>query len=188
MGQKKCRTSKTRTVGRRSKYGAVQVWIDGIRFASKAEAARFLILSTIQLEGGIAGLATQPPFVLKLKHDEPQRCVKCKCIVTDSERCKDTSKQTTIRPIRYIADFAYRIIHKEEESSAESPETNLGPNNSSPLIVEDVKGKLTDVFKLKMKLFLAQYPEVDFRIVRLTPKLVNETLQAAGTRVRFSKP
>lgn len=33
-------------------------------------------------------------------------------------------------------------------------------------IVEDVKGMQTDVFKLKMKMFLKQYPTIDFRIVK----------------------
>ena len=34
------------------------------------------------------------------------------------------------------------------------------------VVVEDVKGVQTDVFKLKMKLFLKQYPGIDFRIIK----------------------
>lgn len=33
-------------------------------------------------------------------------------------------------------------------------------------IVEDVKGHRTDVYKLKRKLFRAQYPEIDFREIK----------------------
>lgn len=33
-------------------------------------------------------------------------------------------------------------------------------------VVEDVKGMQTDAFKLKMKLFLSRYPDIDLRIVR----------------------
>ena len=50
------------------------------------------------------------------------------------------------RPITYKADFLYI-----EEGKT---------------IVEDVKGMQTDVFKIKMKMFLKQYPTIDFRIVK----------------------
>ncbi len=32
-------------------------------------------------------------------------------------------------------------------------------------VVEDVKGKETEAFKLKRKLFLARYPEIDLRVI-----------------------
>jgi hypothetical protein len=34
------------------------------------------------------------------------------------------------------------------------------------LIVEDVKGALTEAFKLKQKMFLARYPEADLRVIK----------------------
>jgi hypothetical protein len=49
------------------------------------------------------------------------------------------------RPITYIADFMY--------------------DEDSKWIVEDVKGMLTDIYKLKKKLFLYLYPNVVFREV-----------------------
>jgi len=49
------------------------------------------------------------------------------------------------RNIYYIADFSYKKDGK--------------------LIVEDVKGKKTDVYKLKRKLFLYKYIDIDFREV-----------------------
>lgn len=56
------------------------------------------------------------------------------------------SKGVWRRPITYKADFLYI-----EEGK---------------VIVEDVKGMQTDVFKIKMKMFLKQYPTIDFRIVK----------------------
>lgn len=48
-------------------------------------------------------------------------------------------KGKTIRKIEYVADFLYRDLSTYE------------------LIVEDVKGVKTDVYKLKKKLFLKRY-------------------------------
>ena len=52
-----------------------------------------------------------------------------------------------IRSINYIADFEYM-------------------DNDYNHIVEDVKGAETEVFRIKRKLFLRQYPHIDFRIVK----------------------
>lgn len=54
-------------------------------------------------------------------------------------------KGETIRKIYYIADFSYK--------------------KEGNLVVEDVKGKKTDVYKLKRKLFLYRYKDIDFREV-----------------------
>ena len=57
------------------------------------------------------------------------------------------SKGKAHRAINYFADFEYitdDLVHT----------------------VEDVKGMLTDVFRLKHKLFLRAYPHIDFRIVK----------------------
>ena len=50
----------------------------------------------------------------------------------------------TLRKIIYKADFVYKINGEE--------------------IVEDTKGFETDVFKIKMRLFLMQYPKYTFKI------------------------
>ena len=54
-------------------------------------------------------------------------------------------KGKTERKIYYIADFCY--IQK------------------SKIVVEDVKGKKTDVYKLKRKLFLYKYSDIEFKEV-----------------------
>lgn len=48
--------------------------------------------------------------------------------------------------IKYIADFCY-----------------IDKKNSEKLTVEDVKGMRTDVYKLKIKLFLWKYHDIIFR-------------------------
>ena len=51
----------------------------------------------------------------------------------------------TYRKIEYVADFKYI--------------------ENGRLIVEDVKGLQTDVFKIKHKLFEKKYPELELRII-----------------------
>lgn len=52
----------------------------------------------------------------------------------------------TYRKIEYIADFKYI--------------------ENGKIIVEDVKGIQTDVFKLKHKLFEKKYPDLELRIIK----------------------
>jgi hypothetical protein len=53
-----------------------------------------------------------------------------------------------IRAIKYIADFKY----------VES--------NTHKIVIEDVKGIKTPVFRLKEKILKFNYPEIDFRIIK----------------------
>lgn len=53
----------------------------------------------------------------------------------------------TYRKIEYIADFQYE--------------------ENGKIIVEDVKGKETEVFKLKHKLFEKKYPALELRIIKM---------------------
>jgi hypothetical protein len=50
--------------GRPSKYGAVRTTIDGVTFASKAEARRFAELKLLERAGEIRALDLQPRFAL----------------------------------------------------------------------------------------------------------------------------
>lgn len=52
----------------------------------------------------------------------------------------------TYRKIEYIADFKY--------------------TENGKIVVEDVKGMQTDVFKLKHKLFEKIYPDLELRIIK----------------------
>ena len=52
----------------------------------------------------------------------------------------------TYRKIEYIADFMYKEKGK--------------------IVIEDVKGKETEVFKLKRKLFEYRYPDFELKIIK----------------------
>lgn len=51
-------------MARRSKYGAVPTEVDGIRFASKAEAKRYSELKLMERAGEISHLELQPVYPL----------------------------------------------------------------------------------------------------------------------------
>jgi hypothetical protein len=104
-----------------NKYNAVTTVIDGIKFASGAEAQRYCELKLLQKAGEISGLKVHPRILLQpaFKHDGK-----------------------TERKIEYEADFKY--IKNGER------------------IVEDVKGFATEVYKLKRKLLLYLYPQINF--------------------------
>lgn len=93
---------------RRNKFGAIRTTVDGIKFHSRKEAARYEVLRDLASSGQISELRLQVSHTLT---------------VNGMKIC------------RYISDFEY-------------------VEDGLP-IVEDVKGRLTDVYKLKKKLMLA---------------------------------
>ena len=88
-------------------------------FDSAKEWRRNQELETLQRAGEISELNRQVPFVLMSSYT-----------IAD-----ETTRQgfRTVREIRYIADFTYRL-------------------KNGTRIIEDVKGMQTDVFKIKRKL------------------------------------
>ena len=104
-----------------SKYHAEAVTVDGIRFASKAEARRYAELKLLEKAGAIRELTLQhrfPLFAPGRGNGGPYA----------REHVGD-----------YVADFRYRS----------------GPNGL--LVVEDVKGVRTALYRWKKKHFEAQY-------------------------------
>jgi hypothetical protein len=77
--------------------------------------------------------------------------------------CKHVKNKHIVRPITYEADFTYI--------------DNDGVNH-----VVDVKGVLTEVFKLKKKLLEYFYPEVTLELVKEVPG--NETITKQSSRNR----
>jgi hypothetical protein len=94
------------------KYRNVPTEVEGIRFASKAEAKRYVELRWLERAGEVSGLELQKRYPL---------------VGADG-----------IKVAVYVADFDY-----------------LNPDGE--LVTEDVKGVQTPEFKLKSKLFEAQY-------------------------------
>jgi hypothetical protein len=93
-----------------TKYGAIRTEVDGITFASKAEARRYDELKLMLKAGAISRLDIQPRFPL-------------------------TVNGVTVGA--YVGDFAYM--------------------DNGKLVVEDVKGVKTPVYRLKAKLVRALY-------------------------------
>lgn len=78
---------------RAHKFGAIATEMDGKRFASRAEAARYRDLKRMERAGMIEGLETQPVF--KLVYDG-------KALMTPA-----TARRAG-QVMRYTADFQYR--------------------------------------------------------------------------------
>jgi hypothetical protein len=103
---------------KRSKYGAQPTEVDGVRFASKREAARFQVLRLLEKAGEIKELELQPRFPIYV------------CRRQNGELHKVCD---------YVADFRYR------------------EGRDGVLVVEDSKGMRTPTYRLKAKMFTAQY-------------------------------
>ena len=91
----------------RSKYRAKITYVDNIRFASKKEAVRYMILKDKEKRGEIFNLQLQPAFVL-------QPCFK--------------RSGELIQAIEYIADFMYSKGEKivvEDVKGFKTPVYNL---------------------------------------------------------------
>ena len=89
----------------RTKYNAKVTSVDGIRFASKLEANRYVELKLLLQAGQISNLILQPSFVLQ-----------------EGFRDRTGKKQ---RAIKYVADFQYA------EEGAEVVEDTKGYKNNA---------------------------------------------------------
>jgi len=119
------------------KYRNVKMQLDGYTFDSKAEARRYGELKLLQEAGEITDLVVHPVFVLQPAFRDFR-----------DEEFGDFrgGRGKYYRAITYAADFQY----------LECGQT----------IVEDVKGKRTAVFNIKLKMFLYRYPpDVVFRLI-----------------------
>lgn len=110
---------------RKGKYNASPTVVDGIRFDSKAEAARYVELKMLQDAQYISGLRCHPVYELQPQFQLNGR---------------------SVAAITYEGDFEYR--------------------ENGALVVEDVKGVETPVFKLKLKMFQFHFPDIVFRMLK----------------------
>ena len=101
--------------------------VDGILFDSKVEADRYKYLKGLQKAGKIKNLELQKPFELIEKQNKGSHKI--------PSVCKANVK--TIRAVKYYADFVYLRV------------------KDMVWVVNDVKGRSSEVYKLKMKLFIA---------------------------------
>ena len=84
----------------RSKYRAIPTRVDGVRFASKAEASRFVELKLLEKAGKIEELELQPRFPLRV------------ILSTGTVWGALAANQEPIIGT-YVADFAYRNEYGE---------------------------------------------------------------------------
>ena len=115
-----------------AKYRNAPTYVDDIRFASKAEAERYIQLKQLQTAGEIYNLELQPRYPVA---------------VNGNKICT------------YVADFRY--IDKGAVGRA---------GQAGCTIVEDVKGVLTPIYRLKKKLVEAVYPGVKIEEIKITKR------------------
>jgi hypothetical protein len=125
------------TPKKRNKYNAKKVTADGYTFDSMAEHRRYLYLKSEQEAGNIDGLIIHPHYVIADGYDK--------------------KNGDHVKPIQYIADFAYHIAIDELKFET--------------IVIEDVKGgkaTQTALFKLKWHLLNLRFmgnPKVILRII-----------------------
>jgi hypothetical protein len=107
-------------------YNAKKTLMDGIWFASKAEAYFYLLLKQEKEEGKIIDIDFQPKYILQEGF---------------------TYKGVKLIAITYKADF--KVTYAD-----------------GSVVVIDVKGKKTEAFMIKAKLFMNLYPDIDFRLYK----------------------
>lgn len=121
---------------KRSKYGAEKITVNGRAFDSKREAARYRDLDLRMKAGDIRRLRCQPRYALCpliIEHGD----------VRDLNSGANSPRRSPVA--EYIADFEYE-------------ESDRGHGGIRwRLVIEDVKGAKTDVYKLKKRWFEAQY-------------------------------
>ena len=111
------------------KFNAQRTEVDGISFASKAEARRYSELKLLEKAGEIESLELQPAFALKA------------LLTTGTLKGAGKAMAGEYPTIgKYVADFRYFKL--------------TAPTG---WIVEDVKGMKTDLYKWKKKHVEAQY-------------------------------
>ena len=96
---------------RKSKYGNVVTWVDGLRFDSKDEAKRFVQLREMERLGKISHLRLQVPFDLL-----PAQEI-------------DGKKE---RPVKYVADFVYLDSRGKEVIE----DVKSGPTKTKEFIIK----------------------------------------------------
>ena len=112
----------------KSKFSnAKKTRVDGILFDSKLESDRYIFLKGLQRSGKIQNLKIQVPFELIEKQKKGSHKIPSVCY----------GNSKTIRAVKYYADFVYMRT------------------KDLKWVVNDSKGRTTDVYKIKMKLFIA---------------------------------
>lgn len=126
----------TNQPAKRGKFGAKRTTVGGLTFDSKREAARYVVLEMRLKAGDLRRLRVQPRYAL------------CPLVIDGADvrnLNKGTPSGRRMPVCEYVADFEYE-------------ESDRGHGGVTwTLVVEDVKGARTDIYKLKKRWFEAQY-------------------------------
>lgn len=122
-----------RTMAGGKKYHSHEVAVDGVTFASKKEARRYLDLKLMEQTGRIKGLELQKKYILIPAQREPD---------TFGPRGGKIKGKLLEKECAYYADFVYREV------------VPFAPEEEYPVVVEDTKGFRTEAYKIKKKLML----------------------------------
>ena len=117
--------------------------VDNITFDSKTEANYYEYIRDNKEKLNIKEIELQPQFILQEKHMVINNQV---IVPKDEKELKSLQKKhpgCTVQPIKYIADF---VVHY--------------PDGHKQVV--DTKGMRTEMFKLKRKMLLYKYPDIDF--------------------------
>jgi hypothetical protein len=105
---------------KRNKYGAIPTLVDGIRFASKAEARRYSELLLLQRGGEITGLQLQPKYPLFVNGTKIGVYTgdfsyfdKTGAAVVEDVKSKATGDNTAYRLRKKLAEALYGIVIQE---------------------------------------------------------------------------
>lgn len=134
------RPPATKASQKPNKFNAQPTTLDGVLFDSGAEARRYSELRLLEHAGEITDLELQPVYEL-----QPTLKIK-KVVVTPTGRKRTRTR--TVRPITYRADFRYTDAATGE------------------VVVEDVKGVQTEVFRIKAKMMLAVHG-IEVKLVKM---------------------
>lgn len=145
------------------KYGNKKVVLDGIKFDSKAESLRYVYLVDLEKRGVIKNLELQPAYLLQ----PTSQIFDLSTVKSLRGILSRGTKKSRLRQVKYFADFRY-------------------VSSEGKLVIEDVKGMPTNVYKLKKKLFLANYL-VDKNIIFIEVK-VRENKKIVFDTLTYSLP
>jgi predicted component of type VI protein secretion system len=95
---------------KKNKYNATEVVVDGVKFDSKAEAARYLRLKSELDRGLISDLVLQPKFVLMPKFRYEGKAIREMAYVADFQYMRDGV--TVVEDVKGMKTAEYKIKAK----------------------------------------------------------------------------
>lgn len=132
-------------MGNSGRYNHKTVYQDGYKFDSKLERDFYLELLDRKAKGLIKGFKMQVKYPL-----QPRFIILDGQAITDDnpdfDKIRRKNKLSINSSIDYIADFVVE-------------------NAENKIIVYDTKGKATTDFRIKMKMLLFKYPDIDFKVI-----------------------